>query len=466
MSLALKIYHSLPIPARSVAASLRGFYLRSWRYGDETELLIEEAIERESWNESKWKEWREERLARLLNRAAIRVPYYREQWATRRKRGDKASWEYLENWNMLDKEPLRANPHLFVADDCDVRRMFHDHTSGTTGKSLDLWFSAEAVRFWYALFEARGRLWYGVSRHDRWAILGGQLVSPQKQRKPPFWVWNAALNQLYMSSYHLAQDLIQHYLDALKSYRIKYLLGYTSALFELAQYALRAGQKIEMTVAITNAEPVFDYQRKTIEEAFQCPLRETFGMAETVVAASECEHQAMHLWNEAGFIETSPNNGAASEIISTGLINFDMPLIRYRTGDKGLLSKTNSICACGRTLPIFDSIDGRVDDVLYTKDGRAIGRLDPVFKSHLPILEAQIVQEELNRIRVRYIPDVEFTPTAGNSIVENLRERMGDVEVILESVAQIPRTTNGKFRAVICNLSKEQKKQLRINNAG
>jgi len=36
---------------------------------------------------------------------------------------------------------------------------------------------------------------------SRWAILGGQVVVPVAQRHQPFWVWNAALNQLYMSSY-------------------------------------------------------------------------------------------------------------------------------------------------------------------------------------------------------------------------------------------------------------------------
>ena len=40
----LKLYHGLPAPLRSVAASLRGFYLRSWRYGTETDRLIEERL--------------------------------------------------------------------------------------------------------------------------------------------------------------------------------------------------------------------------------------------------------------------------------------------------------------------------------------------------------------------------------------------------------------------------------------
>jgi phenylacetate-CoA ligase len=132
------LYHHLPAPARSIAASLRGYYLRSWRYGAETERLVAEALEREHWSPERWKAWQEERLAFVLHRAARHVPYYREQWAARRCHGDRASWEYLENWPILGKEPLRENPIAFVADDCDVRRMFHEHTSGTTGKSLDL----------------------------------------------------------------------------------------------------------------------------------------------------------------------------------------------------------------------------------------------------------------------------------------------------------------------------------------
>ena len=41
-----------------------------------------------------------------------------------------------------------------------------------------------------------------------------------------------------------------------------------------------------------------------------------------------------------------------------------------------------------------------------------IGRLDPIFKARLPVREAQIIQEALNRVRVRYIPADDFTPDA------------------------------------------------------
>jgi len=343
--------------------------------------------------------------------------------------------------------------------------MFHEHTSGTTGKSLDLWWSRKTVVEWYALFEARCRLWYGISRHSRWAILGGQLVTPAHQKKPPFWVWNRALNQLYLSSYHLSPSFIPAYLDALIDYKIKYLWGYTSSLYALAIEALRIGYKdIRMKVALTNAEPVFDYQRQTISEAFQCPVRETYGMAEIVAAASECEAGNLHLWPEVGIVEVLENGqpvppGEVGELVCTGLLNQDMPLIRYRTGDRGALEPEDKICPCGRKLPMLKTIEGRVDDILFTTDGRQIGRLDPAFKAHLPVIEAQIIQEALNRIRVRYVPDSEFTQRDGMSITERLQDRLGEVQVILEAVPEIPREKNGKFRAVVCELSDAEKNQ-------
>jgi phenylacetate-CoA ligase len=465
----LRVYHALPASLRTVPASLRGYYLARWRYGPDTERLVAEALERESWGSSQWKAWQEDRLALVLHRAATQVPYYREHWANRRRHGDRASWEYLENWPVLEKNSVRENTSAFVAEDCDLRAMFHEHTSGSTGKPLSLWWSKDTVRKWYALIEARCRYWNGVSRRDRWAMVGGQLVTPVSQRQPPFWVWNKGLNQLYLSSYHLAPDLMGHYLRAMSRYRVTYLYGYTSSLYALAQAVLESGrQDITMAVAITNAEPVYDYQRRTIAEAFNCPVRETYGMSEIVATASECTAGRLHLWPEAGWVEVIENGcllppGTSGDLVCTGLLNADMPLIRYRTGDRGALADEPGICQCGRTLPVIGRIDGRVDDILYTMDGRSIGRLDPLFKGDLPIHEAQIIQEALDCVRVRYVPATGFANYHERLIIERVKSRFGLVNVIMEPLDEIPRGPNGKFRAVICNLSKEEKESLKTN---
>ena len=457
----LRLYHMMPGPFRSAVATVHGYRLRRWRYGPELERLVEEALERETWTQARWKAWQEERLAYILHRAATHVPYYREQWMARRRRGDRSSWENLENWPILDKEPLRSDPHAFLADDCDPRSMYQEYTSGTTGKPLRLWWSRDTVRNWYALFEARWRRWYGVSLADRWAIIGGRLVAPVSQRRPPFWVWNAAMNQLYMSAYHISPSLAPHYLDALARYRVRYLWGYTSSLHALALEALRGGRSdLKMRVVITNAEPVSERQKQVIERAFQCPVRETYGMGEAVAAASECGVGRLHLWPEAGLVEVLDHGepaapGAPGDMICTGLFNADMPLIRYRVGDRGALQEP-AACGCGRGLPLLAYVEGRSDDVLYTADGRRVFWLEPVF-AEMPVYEAQIIQEALDHVRVRYVPAPGFTAEDARTIVRRLQDRMGAVAVTMEEVAEIPRGPNGKFRAVVCELPPEQR---------
>ena len=447
----LKVYHRLPAGARSVAATLRGWYLRRSRYGKSSAALTEEARQRDHWTPQHWKTWREERIAYVLQRAATRVPYYRAQWEARRRRGDGSSWELLENWPLLEKSAVRADPRQFLADDCEPRQMFREHTSGTTGTPVIIWRSRAALEQLYAIVAQRTWGWENIPPGIRWARLGGQLVTPVRQRRPPFWVWNAAMKQLYLSSYHLAPDLIPYYLDALITYRIVYLAGYPSSLYALAQEALRLDYDLPMLAVHTNAEPLLAVQREAIAAAFQCPVRETYGMAESVAAGSECPSGTLHQWPEFGHVEIMPDG----ELVCTGLLNADMPLIRYRVGDRGNAPASNAPCACGRSLPAMGPIDGRRDDVLVTPDGRLVGRLDPVFKGTQAIREAQIIQETLDHVHVVLAPAPGFSKRDETEMVHNLLDRLGDVRVTVEHVDVLPRTSNGKVRAVICNVPAE-----------
>lgn len=457
----IKISHFLPYSARVLAASIWGCYLRWWRYSSETERLVEEAIERETWSSDRWKTWQEERLGYILHRAATKVPYYREYWLSRRRKGDMKSWRHLENWPIIHKNVIKENPQAFLADDCHIHKMYRAHTSGTTGKPLSIWMARKTVQSWYALFEARSRIWNGVSRDNRWAILGGQTIIPFSQNRAPFWIWNSGLRQLYMSSYHLAPSNISSYVNAINRFNITYLFGYASSLYSLAHIAMEKDIEVpKLQVVISNAEPLFEHQREWIVDVFRCPVRDTYGMVEVVCGASECQEGTMHTWPEAGILEIMTDEGdepvqqgQPGRFICTGLLNSDMPLVRYEIGDRGALSDNKKKCSCGRTLPTLQKIEGRLDDVIFTPDGRRIGRLDPVFKADLCIQEAQIIQENMDRIRVLIVPASGYSNHDEKTIVKRLRQRIGDVEIVLETVDQIPRSANGKFRAVISNVS-------------
>lgn len=466
----LKAYHLLPPFARNWAATARGWQLKRWRYGPETDRLVQEALARDTWSQEQWAMWQNKRLGEVLEHAATSVPFYRAFWQENQKLGGRGAWSRLENWPILEKNSVRKDPRAFLADGADTRQMFSEHTTGTTGTPLELWASREAKRFLYSLFEARIRLWNNVSRHQRWAILTGQLVTPVSQTKPPFWVWNPSLKQLYMSSYHLGPDFIPAYLAALQAYRVEYIFGYSSSLYAMAKEILESNRTdIRMKVALSNAEPLYDYQKEAIAKAFGCPVRETYGNAEGVSAAAECSAGKLHLWPELGITEVMEGDqpvpeGESGDLVCTGLANPMMPLIRYRIGDRARLASPGK-CSCGRTLPILECMEGRIDDTLITGDGRLVGRLSPVLKG-FPLSEAQIIQEAPLRIRIKYVAAANFAESDKSGMIQSLRKRMGPVEVVLEAVVQIPREPGGKFRAVICRLSAEEKRQLMKNREG
>lgn len=455
----LNLYHHMPPLVRNWIASARGFYLRSWRYGSETEQLIDEALERDKWSDEQWKTYLENRLSYVLHRAATQVPYYRAIWEQRRRDGDKASWEYLENWPILTKQTLRENPTHFVAEDCSLNKMFMEQTSGTTGTPLKLWWSKQVIRGWYALFEARLRRWNGVSYKENWAILGGQQVVPAHITHPPFWVWNAPMHQLYLSATHISAKNTPHFVHAMSDYNITHLITYTSSATYLAQQILEQSltPPSSLKVIITNAEPLFDWQRQILERGFGCNVRESYGMAEIVAAASEKE-QHMYLWPEVGYVEVRDSQhdslvgaGETGRLICTSLLNTDMPLIRYEVGDRGALG-TDSTISPQSGLPTLSHIEGRQSDMLIAKDGRRVWWVNPIFYG-LPVSEAQLIQETLDLITIKYVPTAEFTDLIAHEIVARLQARLGQIDVVMQPVDYIEREANLKFRPVICKLS-------------
>jgi phenylacetate-CoA ligase len=89
--------------------------------------------------------------------------------------------------------------------------------------------------------------------------------------------------------------------------------------------------------------------------------------------------------------------------------------------------------------------------------------LDPVFKRHLAIREAQVIQEALDLVRVRYVPADGFSDADADAIITGLRARMGSVQVLVEPVEAIPRTANGKFRSVVCNVDPGELRRVRAH---
>jgi phenylacetate-CoA ligase len=307
-----QIYYGLPGWARSAAATAEGLRLNWWRWGRESEDLVAEAIERESWSAERWRSWQLEQLAERLDHAARKAPYYRQYWSSRRQCGDRRSWERLEHWPLLEKDAVRRFGSAFVAEDESAGPYRIESTSGTTGTPLRLWRTRRTLIRRYAIYEARHRRWYGVSRGQRWAMAGSQLVADPTSAMPPFWVWNAAGRQLYVSTYHLAPEQAASSLAAIKKYRCRLAWGHPSSLALLAQGRNAGEETPRLSCAVTNAEPLLANQRSLIEESFGCRAYETYGLVELVAAAGQCQAGSLHWFPVFGYVEALDLDGEPS----------------------------------------------------------------------------------------------------------------------------------------------------------
>jgi len=139
------------------------------------------------------------------------------------------------------------------------------------------------------------------------------------------------------------------------------------------------------------------------------------------------------------------------EVVSTGLMRDYQPMVRFRLGD--LAAWDSRPCPCGRAMPVIKEVVGRIEDVVVGPDGRQMVRFHGIFVDQPHVREGQIVQESLDRIRVKVVPADGYGPADESEIVRRVQQRLTpEMQVVVEIVAAIPRTKAGKFKAVVSML--------------
>ena len=194
--------------------------------------------------------------------------------------------------------------------------------------------------------------------------------------------------------------------------------------------------------------------RETIQRVFGCKVFDAWSGIEACGLISECEHGKLHISPDAGIIEVLDENlkpigfNKVGKVYCTGLLNYDQLLIRYAIGDEIILSDEK--CNCNRNMPVVKEIIGRIENVVYSKDGRKMVRFQSVFHNLVSIQKAQIIQESLDKIVVNIIPIVGGASQIDIDLIKRrVHSQIDDVQIEIIEVTEIPITSNGKFKAVI-----------------
>lgn len=448
MSLALSAYSAMPWWVQNGLLSAYGLRVRWLRYGRVQQKLLED-LRRSQWLDAETlRSMQLKALKETIARAHAEVPFYRNQAFAR---PTLRSLEELREFPILTKDEVKAAGRRLTSEQSG-RRLLEIHTGGTTGKPLTVYCDRETLQRNYAFF-ARLREWAGISPRARVATFAGRRIVPA-DAGPPFWRHNAAAHTLLLSSYHISPRSVDSYIDALAKFKADLIDSYPSSLVPLADRLLETGTtSIRPRAIITSSETLVAEIKHRFEQAFGCPTFDHYGSAEMVALVTMCEQGKYHPNPEFGIVEVLRNGepvrpGEQGEIVATGFINPVMPLIRYSMGDSAVLGESG--CACGRNFPVLERIEGRMDDVLITPDGRHVGRLDPIFKAVASLYETRIVQDRLDHVTVEAVIRGELPAAEERVLLEELQARLGSAMLIdFVRVPAIERTAGGKLRAVV-----------------
>lgn len=450
------LYARLPTWVQHMAVTAYGVYWNRVRFGRGYREFVDDYRARDRLTHDEWARYQREQLKRVLELAATRVPFYRDHWTPAQRSAAKAG--RLEDIPLLEKEPMRADARAFVRDDVHERALVF-HTSGSTGTPIASMWTATEYRNALALREVRSANWAGTSFSRPRATFSGRIVEPDPQSSGPYYRFNFIEKQVYFSAFHLRRDTARQYVEALRRHRVEWITGYAVSAYLLARFVLEEGISVDapLRAIVTTSEKVTANMRKTMEQAFRCPVFEEYSTVENAVFASECEHHRLHVSPDAGVIELLAHDGSPvppgtpGEVVATCLMRNYQPLIRFRLGD--LATWSGEPCPCGRAMPVIEEVVGRVEDVIIGADGREMVRFHGVFTDQPHVREGQIVQESLTLIRVRVVAAPGYGPADTDNIIARMQQRLGHgVQIVVDVVEHIPRSKAGKFQPVISHV--------------
>lgn len=453
----------LPHPIKQGLKYIYGAIPTRFRYGRvfwDTYNFLQES---QWWSGEKLEEYQMQQLSKLLHHAYENVLYYRRVFDERGLRPkDIQDFDDLRKLPYLTKEIIQENQPDLVARNYRRSKLEYVTTGGSTGIPLGFYCErgvSEAMERAFII-----TLWnrVGFKLGDRCVVLRGNVVRSANRGK--FWEYDPVNKNIILSSYHMTDEILPHYIAKIREFRPDFIQTYPSAITILTKSMKKnsAGPFPTVKAILCASENLYPWQRELLEEVMKCRVWSFYGHAERAALAGECEKSTYyHIQPEYGIVELIGKDGKRvaggdefGEIVATGFNNYVCPLIRYRTMD--LAVPANIQCECGRNYKLLKRVEGRLQEFIISKAGCTVpltGAYGLVAKSSKNINEAQFYQDKKGQI----ILNVAKQESCNNRDIQHIQKafhnRFGnDLELIVHFVDRIPRTKSGKYRFLIQKL--------------
>ncbi|EPY2277480.1 phenylacetate--CoA ligase family protein [Clostridium sporogenes] len=414
--------------------------------------------ESQHYSKEELKNYQDEHLNKIIKHCYENVPYYKEIFNKNKLMpSDIRTQKDLWKLPILTKNDIKQNFNKLKATNMPKWLLNEGHTSGTTGTPAHFYRDLNSINFENATVWRQWK-WAEIDIGDRIVVCRGNEIKVS-EKDHIFWQKNNIQKQLFLSSFYLSDENMKYYIEEFKRYDGKALQAYPSTAYVIAKYLEKINDKIKLKAVFTSSEPIYDFQRKLIEDRFECKIWDFYGLAERVVSASECKtHEGLHINEEYGITEIldeEENESKEGFLVGSTLHNYAMPLIRYVTNDYTKISCEE--CSCGIDHRIISPIETKKEDMVITKEGRYISPsiITHAFKPLTHVAKSQVIQHDFDDFEIKIVPEEGFNDNEIDILMKGLKERFGQKSSIdINIVQDIPRTKNGKFRWVISKISK------------
>lgn len=356
---------------------------------------------------------------------------------------------------ILEKRDIQNHLNEMVSQKYSVRDLVLDRTGGSTGTPIEFYYNTQRQHSRQAAtWRHNGSIDWHIG--NKTAVLwGASRDMPDIRLKQKLRNYLIS-RKLFFNTAGFQPDEMAAFNQQLKKFRPKVILAYANSLGLFANYLQNQGITAYAPQAIvTSAEMLTPDNRQLIEEVFGAPVYNRYGSREFSVIASEClERDGLHVMQEGLYLEIMKDGrhvkpGEVGELFVTDLLNFAMPLVRYRIGDAA--SWKQGDCRCGRGLARLTNIAGRTTDFLVGYDGRLCSGavLTVAMVAQRPSLgQIQLEQNERGRVICRMAPKHgQATDEDRNFLTEQVHSYLGQgTSIEFDIVSRIEHEPSGKYR--------------------
>ncbi|WP_108801773.1 CoF synthetase [Aquimarina sp. Aq107] len=231
------------------------------------------------------------------------------------------------------------------------------------------------------------------------------------------------------------------------------LLGYVSAFEKICKHLDRTNPNFRSNAVkstITISEKLNEYTKESIQKYFHIIPVSRYSNIENGIIAQQPKGKDYFVINEASYYieilnmenDEQQQKGVLGRIIITDLFNQYNPMIRYDTGDLGMIEEINN-------KKVLTQITGRKIDAITNTNGKIITfNIVLIVNKYLQLAQCQLIQTNHKHYTLKLNALQYFERE--NELIADFKKYLGNDAVIkVEYVSEIPLLASGKRRVMV-----------------